>query len=239
MVYSKYYSLLILLIFVSVQGCDFIGFEIGNGDTIIRSVDVDDFKEVFLNGNYEVFLEKGEEPKVVIKTDENLQEFIEVESRGRTLAISNLRRLKGSDGIKVFITYVDLEQLVCGGSSKVFSTSPIVANNLNLSMSGAGMFELEVKVDFLEVQFSGAGLIKLEGEAKTQDIRLTGAGSLEAFDLESDDCEVSISGVGGAEVNVRKKLTARISGMGGIEYIGSPEEIRREVSGIGKIKEAR
>ena len=91
----------------------------------------------------------------------------------------------------------------------------------------------------LKVQLSGAGLITLEGEAEKQEVNLTGAGSYETFDLESSFCEISISGIGGAEVNVTQRLEARISGMGGIEYMGSPQEIRREVSGIGKIKEAR
>ena len=81
--------------------------------------------------------------------------------------------------------------------------------------------------------------IKLSGETTREEINLSGAGSLEAFELESSDCEVSISGIGGAEVDVKDRLVAKISGMGGIQYRGSPNEIRREVSGIGKIKESR
>ena len=227
----------LLVVFV-IQACDTMILELGNGDTIVRTVSVDDFDEVFLNGNYEVFLEKGENSQIVIKTDENLQDFIEVEGRNNTLSVRNTKRIKGSDGIKLFITYVELDKLVCGGASKVYTTSPLVQDKLELSMSGAGVMDLEMEVQDLDIQLSGAGLISLEGIAERQEINLTGAGSLEAFELESEDCEISISGVGGAELNVSRKLTARISGMGGIQYTGDPEDIRREISGIGKITKA-
>lgn len=206
---------------------------------MMRTVSLDEFDKIFLNGNYEVFLDQGNDSKVVIKTDENLQDFIEIEQRDRTLTIRNTQRIKGSDGIKIFITYEDLVRLSSAGASSVYTTSPISGGSLDLSMSGAGVMDLEVELDELEVQLSGAGLISMEGKVKQQDISLTGAGSMEAFNLESEDCEISISGVGGAEINVTGSLVARISGVGGIEFRGSPEDIRREVSGFGKIKAAR
>jgi hypothetical protein len=228
-------SLLLISIF---SGCDNIIYERGNGDTMMRTVSLDEFDEIFLNGNYEVFLDQGNDSKVVIKTDENLQDFIEVVERDRTLTIRNTQRIKGSDGIKIFITYEDLERLSSAGASSVYTTSPISGKSLELSMTGAGVMDLEVELRVLEVNLSGAGLISLEGKVHQQDISLTGAGSLEAFNLESEDCEISISGVGGAEINVTGYLVAKISGVGGIEFRGSPKDIRREVSGFGKIKAA-
>ena len=227
-----------LLLFIACSACDTIIFETGNGDQMIRTESVEPFNEVFINGNYDVFLEKGSMPKVLIKTDENLVDMITIDSRDGTLAMSNIKRIKGSDGIKIFITYENLDRVVCGGASKIFSTSEIVQNGFKLSMSGAGLIELKLSVEDLIVDLSGAGLIKLEGETDKLEVNLTGAGSLEAFELVSKECEVSISGIGGAEVNVTEKFVGKISGMGGIEYMGSPEEIRREISGIGKIKES-
>ena len=229
----------LFLLTVTVQGCDTMIFELGNGEQAIRSESLDTFHEIFINGNYDVFLEKGAMPKIVIKTDENLTDLITVDSRNGTLAISNQKRIKGSDGIKIFITYVDIDRIVCGGASNIFSTSNIEEEDLELSMSGAGLIEIDLNVERLKVRLSGAGLIKLEGQADKEEISMTGAGSLEAFELESRECEISISGIGGAEVNVKESLIAKISGMGGIQFIGSPKEIRREVSGIGKIREAR
>lgn len=229
----------LILLTATIQGCDTLIFKIGNGEQAIRSESLDTFHEVFINGNYDVFLEKGAMPKIVIKTDENLTDLITVDSRDGTLVISNLERIKGSDGIKIFITYVDLNRIVCGGASKIFSASSIDEKDLEISMSGAGLIEMNLQVERLKVHLSGAGLIKLEGYADHEEINLTGAGSLEAFELESNVCEISISGIGGAEVNVKESLVAKISGMGGIQFMGSPKEIRREVSGIGKIKEAR
>ena len=81
----------------------------------------------------------------MIKTDENLIDLIMVESRGGALAISNIKRIKGSDGIKIFITYEDLTRLVCGGASSVFTTTPIEQKDFELSMSGAGLMDIKLK----------------------------------------------------------------------------------------------
>jgi hypothetical protein len=234
----KSYIIISSIIITLFSGCDAIIFERGNGDFMMRTVSLEEFDEIFLNGNYEVFLDHGDESKVVIKTDENLQDFIKVEVRNGTLAISNTERIKGSDGIKIFITYENLKRLDSGGASSVYTTSPISGSRFELSMSGAGVMDLEVELEELEIRLSGAGWISMEGSVQRLDVSLTGAGSMEAFNLESRDCEISISGVGSAEINVTGNLVAKISGVGGIEYRGSPEDIRREISGFGKIKAA-
>ncbi len=221
-----------------VFGCDYIVFERGNGDEDLITYAVDDFDEVFIGGNYDVFLEKGDRPKVVIETDENLFEYIQVEDRNGTLSISNSRKIMGSDGIRVFITFTELDRVVSSGASSIYSNSPLIMDRLRLSMSGAGMIDLEIETEDLEVRLSGAGIIHLEGKADKLKISLTGAGKLEAYDLESRDCDITISGVGGAEVYVTGKLDARVSGLGSISYIGNPEDIRQDVSGIGRIRAA-
>ena len=92
--------------------------------------------------------------------------------------------------------------------------------------------------DKLEAILSGAGVVRLAGEIKEQELNLTGAGKLEAFDLESKECKITVGGIGGAEIFVTDKLEARIEGIGGIEYAGNPQNIITEINGLGKINRA-
>ena len=85
------------------------------------------------------------------------------------------------------------------------------------------MVDLKLDVQDLEVDLAGAGLVKLSGKTDRQEIALKGVGSLEAFELESNVCEVSVSGVGGAEVYVKENLNAVVRGIGGIKYKGDPQ----------------
>jgi len=68
---------------------------------------------------------------------------------------------------------------------------------------------------------------------------LSGAGSFDAYALQSDKCEISLSGVDNARVNVREELDATITGLGNIEYIGDPEHITRTITGLGNIRRGR
>src|SRR5690606_17890905 len=110
------------------------------------------------------------------------------------------------------------------------------ADELKVGLSGAGSIKLSLKINELDLNLSGAGVLEVSGQANSQIVNLSGAGALEAKDLESQYCEINISGVGNAKVNVVKDLNATISGLGNIEYFGNPEKISQNVSGMGKVK---
>jgi len=65
---------------------------------------------------------------------------------------------------------------------------------------------------------------------------MSGAGKLQAFKLDTKFCRIDISGIGGAEVFVTEELDVQVSGIGGVTYIGDPPRVRRDVSGLGKIR---
>jgi hypothetical protein len=69
-------------------------------------------------------------------------------------------------------------------------------------------------------------------------ISLNGVGKLEAFDLESETCTVTVSGMGGVEVNVKENLNARVNGVGSIRYQGNPSKVDDRISGLGTIEMA-
>jgi hypothetical protein len=55
--------------------------------------------------------------------------------------------------------------------------------------------------------------------------------------LSSEEAIISVSGGGSAALNVRKKMTAKVSGAGRIVYSGSPI-VLKEIRGAGSIKKA-
>jgi hypothetical protein len=67
---------------------------------------------------------------------------------------------------------------------------------------------------------------------------MSGAGSLEAAEFEVEKCLVNISGVGSAMVNVTGSLEAQVSGLGSVKYVGSPESVKGDVSGVGMVEKA-
>ena len=85
------------------------------------------------------------------------------------------------------------------------------------------------------IAVTGAGDFKLDGERQEfLDIYITGTGDVNAFDMEVDDCMVSISGAGMCELNVIESLDVQISGVGNIFYTGHPS-LTSDISGVGNV----
>jgi hypothetical protein len=228
-------SVFSFILVVSFSGCDTIFYKQGNGEMVINRIEVQPFREVRINGNFEVFLKKDQDQKVVLKIDENLQNDVIIKSERGVLIVDTKERIRSSNGIKVFIGYNELDKIRSGGACSVFTENDLIAEDLVISMSRAGIMELDVIAANLSVTLSGAGMLNLRGSTETLELSMSGAGSFEGERLETRDASVQISGVGGAKVHVSGNLDASVSGIGGIEYMGDPENVIQQVSGIGKI----
>ena len=216
-------------------GCNSMIGERGNGVVVTNRHDLDSFYKIEVEGSFNVRLEPGDSPAVTITTDENLHDFITVENQGNTLWLSTNKNLISREGVNVVVYYQELRSVEVGGAAVLRSDQTVHGDYLRLSMAGAGAIELDVDLKALDLNLSGAGAVELTGRTVEQNIEMNGAGGLDARKLVSDRCEISISGVGGASVNVREKLVASVSGVGGISYRGNPSDVQSNVSGLGKI----
>ena len=208
----------------------------GDRDTII--IEPGEFREIDLTGAYEVILRESSEEKVIIETEENLLEHFDVNVRHDKLYIDSERMLYSEKGIKVVIFYKEIEEIDIEGACALTSEDIIDTDYLKIDMGGAGALELELDVEELSLNIAGAGAVQLKGYAKIMDVNMSGAGGLSAFDLKTRKCNIDISGVGSADINVEDELSATIGGMGGINYKGNPDIRRSDVSGLGKISNA-
>ena len=229
-------NLLGLIFLLSVSSCDFVGYERGNGDVASEKRTVENFHTIRLTGNYEIGLKQGPKEQIIIVTDSNLLEFIDTDTENEVLIVENTKKIKSDAGIKIYITYQQLEGIKSVGASIIRSESPIRSERLELEVPGASLIDLEIDVKDLDITMAGAGSIHLKGQVESQNIALRGVGNLEAFELESLSCQIEVSGMGGAEVNVKENLHARVNGVGSIKYLGNPMTVDDKVSGIGTIQ---
>ena len=229
--------ILIIVIALLVMKCEFLEeFEKGNGEIVTERRSVSDFDRLRIAGNFEVILREGKVPLVQINTDENLLKFIDTEVEGGILRISQEKKLISTRKIRITVNYLVLKDIRAMGAALIKNEETIVSENLEIGMDGAGAIDLMINSDKLMVVLSGAGVISLAGKVREQELNLMGAGKLEAFDLESKECEVSVSGLGTAEVYVTEKLNAKIEGVGSIKYGGDPKDVNTEIKGLGRIK---
>jgi hypothetical protein len=156
----------------------------------------------------------------------------------RGLNINNVHHLKASKGIFIEVFYKDIKKIYSTGASEISHEGVLHTPELDISLSGAGAIELEAETAKTNINLSGAGVVQLKGETDMLQGHISGAGGLLASDFISKDCDITLSGLGGAEVFVTEKLKATISGVGGIEYGGNPKIIEKQITGFGKINRA-
>jgi len=226
--------LIYILVLSQISGCG-LDFKRGDGQIETEEIEIGDFHKIYIGGNYDLVMIPARENRVIIETDENLLHYINVEHYGEALNINNIHKLKSSRGIFIEVYYKELSHIYSTGTSKVNHEGILKAEELGIDLSGAGSVNLEIDTRTVKVEMSGAGVIELSGNTDLQEVHISGAGGMMSEHLRSRECDVNLSGVGGARVYVTEKLEASITGIGGITYSGHPQLIEKQVTGLGKI----
>ena len=89
----------------------------------------------------------------------------------------------------------------------------------------------------MEIAPTGAGSLTASGETKETDLTLSGAGSVDAKNLHAINAKVNSTGIGSVEIYVTGQLDAKASGVGEINYYGSPKKVNKQAEGLGAINE--
>jgi hypothetical protein len=152
-----------------------------------------------------------------ISGDDNIIPLITTEVKNGTLYIRPTKGYNPQQKLQIIISTPDLKKFVFDGVGKA-----------NLS---------NVKNDRLEIVVNGVGDFSASGETKEADITLSGVGSLDAKNLHTVNAKVNSTGVGNVDIYVTGQLDAQASGVGKINYYGSPKIVNRQTEGIGKINE--
>jgi hypothetical protein len=229
---------LFILALAAFTSCNELIGERGNDERITEEITIDSFEEIEISGAFDIMLTPSESNLISIEVDENLLSHIDISVRGNKLFIETDRRLSSRKGIKIEVPVKELRGISSSGASDIENTELIKSRELDIEVSGAGKIDLKLDVKLATLEVSGATLIYLEGVAERLEVDMSGAGSLTADGFEVQDCNVDISGVGHVLVNVTGILEAQVSGLGKVEYIGKPESVKGDVSGIGNVSKA-
>jgi hypothetical protein len=209
----------------------------GNGQLIEKTRQVGDFEALGVSGSFDVFLVKGQEGKVIVNVEQNLEPYLETEVENGTLKVrwkkgSNVRTTKNT---KVTVHFDKLDGVALAGSGDIISKDAIVTDEIKVAVAGSGDIQLELEANHSKAAISGSGDIELSGTSKSFEAAVAGSGDIEAYDLKTEKSELKISGSGTIHASVENELIARISGSGNVKYKGNPRVEDVKVSGSGNV----
>lgn len=174
------------------------------------------FQSIVSNGSINVYIKQGNFYDIVVRTDDNLIQYLDTYVENGTLTISFRNNFNISPSIaEVYVTAPTLRGITINGSGNVFGQSPIHS-------------------DFLELNIYGSGYIDFSGFADYLRAYVSGSGNIRAWGLTARNAEVRVVGSGNAEITVLNELTAIITGSGSIYYSGNPR-VSANVNGSGKV----
>lgn len=212
----------------------------GKGKFSTKEVITSDYETVNVSGSFFVTLIDENEGKINIKAEENLLEYILVESKDGSLNIQpekgyNLMASKGNK-IEITVPIKEISKVSLAGSGDVISNFIIKTSLLKVTLAGSGDINLALECDSIETQVAGSGDIVLKGRTKNLEANVAGSGDIMAFELNVENAKVNVSGSGDLKVNCTENIEARVAGSGDIEYKGNPKKVDTKVAGSGTIK---
>lgn len=213
---------------------DFFGGN--NGDVVSQERKISGFDSITLDGIGDVNVHPGEEYKVIVTTNSNLQEKILTSVTGTTLYIDQEKNFNSfnSKNIKIDVYTPELKSITMNGAGLLKINSGN-ASELDIVLSGIGSIDAQdFQVENMNVMHSGAGEIKLWA-TQTLKAELSGIGSIKAEKHPLETADIIHSGAGEITIWVTQTLKAELSGIGDILYKGNPKT-DLNINGIGTIK---
>ncbi|WP_420581083.1 head GIN domain-containing protein [Reichenbachiella sp.] len=198
---------------------------------------LDSFDEIKVSESISVRMKKGNINEAKIETRGVDTERVETEVEGSTLYIRMKRGNYFSKNVEIELTYTgELESVSVSSSASIIGKDEIATENFDVRASSSGRADLVLNVRKLDVRISSSADVMLSGKAKFQEIDISSSGKLSAYDMDSEEVDVSVSSSGKAEVTVHALIEGRASSSGRVYYRGNPDKVYVDTSSSGKIR---
>ncbi len=231
-------KLIFLLVVIGFLGCD--SEDAGDclqksGEIVQKELKVEDFHEIMVYDKIKLFIQQGEEQKVIVETGKNLLNEVSAEVVDGRLILKNENRCNlvrdyGITSIKVTVTNLTylrhagnfpLESIGTLSLDKLWLVSENQARNLEIYTNGD--FNLKLNVEDLRITADNYSHFFLEGKVQNFDLFFAaGDGRLEARDLFVQNYEIFHRGTNKLIINPQQSLKGDIYSYGDVISVNRP-----------------
>jgi hypothetical protein len=193
----------ILIVLVLISAYAPFGVIVGSGIMQSRQEAFSDFSVLEISNGFDVQINQADSFSVLITTDDNVMEYIEITKTGDTLRIRLMPSIHFRiSTIKAEIAMPDIKEIR-------FSGGTTGTANFNLSHD-------------LEISLSGGSTLRMDGQAFDLKATCSGGSSIEMTEFKVNNATISFSGGSRGSINLDGTLNADLSGGSRLYYIGDP-----------------
>lgn len=133
------------------------------------------------------------------------------------------------------ITMPDLASVDFSGAVDARIEDFVNLPSVEIELSGASQCDFEGTGTTLKFDINGASRLSTFGKMKFLDGEVSGASQLNAFELETEESDLDVSGASNAKVWVTRLLEVKASGASNLRYRGNPK-VEKEVTGGSSVR---
>ncbi len=233
----RLHALLVAVLAASLAGC-FMSVSLeGSGFLVTQEEPLAGFDRVEASHAFDVDVVQGAAFSVIVETDDNVVEHLDVRVEGDTLVLG-LKR--GSYSLRdvtlrADVTLPALTGIELSGASRAHLTDIDTPDRFRASCSGASSLDGRLRAGDAEFGLSGASRVELTGGCDTLDLGLSGASNAQLLGFTAREADVSASGASQVRLHATDGLTVNASGASHVTYAGDPKLRGVQTSGVSSL----
>ncbi len=218
------------------------------GDMVSHEIPVSQFEELIVYGRIKLFIEQGEEHKVIIESGENLISEVSAEVENGRLSLRNENHcnfFRDYELTTVYVTVPNLTWLQNAGNRTIESVGELHFPEIWLRSFNQekdpeiytnGDFRMKLISDNIRITTDGYSNFFLSGEVGYFDVYIADDDSrVEAAELIAQTVDIQHRGTNKIIVNPQQVLKGEIRSTGDVISVNRPPEVRIEAFYSGKL----
>jgi Putative auto-transporter adhesin, head GIN domain len=188
---------------------------------------VGEFHAIRVSTGIHLYLAQGNETAVAVSaSDPVYRNRIRTEVVDGVLNIyyeNNEWKFWGDDprkDLKAYVSCSTINGLRASSGAHIEVNGELKSTDLTMDLSSGARFTGKVEVSNLKLEGSSGAHGTISGTATSLKVETSSGSSMQAFDLQTDNCEARTSSGGHVDVTVRKELSVSASSGGHVYYQG-------------------
>ena len=202
-----------------------------------KVIELDEFFNLNVVGNFKVTLIKGNSHKVkVINNDESvLDENIVVENNGSELIIKLKKDIYKEREIVFIVYYKELFSIKAKRGAYVGAEEKLPSESITVEVASGGHVQLSVDSKSANFSIRNGGTIDVKGNVESTKFYVSKGGNIAASKLVAQSANAEILFGGEIVLNVTISIVAVVKSGGAIKYKGKPKNVSEEIKLGGRI----
>ena len=206
----------------------------GKGEIITQEHEIEAFNQITVEKGWDVVLIKSDQPKLVVKANENLLENLKFSVSNQLLSISSKKNIGRADAKIIQVYYTDeLQKIASQSGAEITSNEVLKQDKLQIDASSGSEIELQLQTQRTEAKSSSGADMELTGSSDNFEAKASSGSEIDTQNLITKSASASASSGSEITLSVSENFTAKTSSGGEINYYGNPKStsLNNSISG--------